>query len=98
MSPPRYRLAIFDFDGTLADSAGWIRDRLPELARAHHFHSPTPEELEGLRGIEPREVLRRLGIPAWKLGSPDRSVGHASLGSGGQRPPSLSMASSTSGA
>lgn len=62
-----YRLYIFDFDGTLADSAAWFRRELPRLAKTHRFPAPTPEELDGLRGQSSREIVRRLRIPPWKL-------------------------------
>ena len=32
MTAPRYRLVIFDFDGTLADSFGWFLDVFDAVA------------------------------------------------------------------
>ncbi len=58
---------IFDFDGTLADSANWFRSILPDLARRFGFRCPDEEELEVLRHKPPREVMRILKIPGWKL-------------------------------
>ncbi len=58
---------IFDFDGTLADSAAWFRSILPDLARRFGFRCPDEEELEVLRHKPPREVMRILKIPGWKL-------------------------------
>lgn len=60
-------LVIFDFDGTLADSVGFFRTLLPELAQKFRFRVPTLEEQEEMRGHPPREVMRTLGIPGWKL-------------------------------
>lgn len=62
-----FDLLIFDFDGTLADSAGWFRSILPDLARRFRFRCPDAEELEELRHKPPREVMRILKIPGWKL-------------------------------
>ena len=62
-----YRLYIFDFDGTLADSAAWFRRELPRLAKTHGFRSPSPEELEALRGVGSQEIMKALRIPMWKL-------------------------------
>jgi phosphoglycolate phosphatase len=62
-----YDLLIFDFDGTLADSAAWFRSILPDLARRFGFRCPDEEELEILRHKPPREVMRILKIPGWKL-------------------------------
>lgn len=61
------QLIIFDFDGTLADSMTFFRALLPELARKFRFRVPLPEEQEAMRGRPPREVMRTLGIPGWKL-------------------------------
>jgi phosphoglycolate phosphatase len=33
-----YKLVIFDFDGTLADSAHWLARELNPLARRFGFH------------------------------------------------------------
>lgn len=62
-----FDLVVFDFDGTLADSAGWFRSILPDLARRFGFRCPDEEELEVLRHKPPREVMRILKIPHWKL-------------------------------
>lgn len=60
-------LIIFDFDGTLADSVSFFRALLPELSRKFRFRLPSHEEQEAMRGHPPREVMRSLGIPGWKL-------------------------------
>jgi phosphoglycolate phosphatase len=66
-TPRDFDLMIFDFDGTLADSAGWFRSILPDLARRFGFRCPDEDELEVLRHKPPREVMRILKIPHWKL-------------------------------
>ena len=63
----RYKLAIFDFDGTLADSVGWFIPVLNELAPRHGFRSVSAAEIEDLRHCDNREIMRRLGVPLWKL-------------------------------
>ena len=62
-----YKLAIFDFDGTLADSATWFVETLDQVAERFSFRSLQREELESLREENSREVIRALGISAWKL-------------------------------
>lgn len=62
-----FDLLVFDFDGTLANSADWFRSILPDLARRFGFRCPDEEELEVLRHKPPREVMRILKIPGWKL-------------------------------
>lgn len=64
---PRYRMAIFDFDGTLADSADWFLSIADDLADRFNFRHVKSDEIEGLRGRTTRDVIRHLGIPRWKL-------------------------------
>ena len=54
-----YQLVIFDFDGTLADSAGWIRRVINDVAQRYRFRSVTDEEFESLRGADTRAVPPR---------------------------------------
>jgi phosphoglycolate phosphatase len=63
--PPR--LVILDFDGTLADSWPWFRAILPDAMRHFGLAPVTADQAEAMRGEAPRDLLRRLGIPAWKI-------------------------------
>ena len=63
----RYDLAIFDFDGTLADSAAWLRSRINQVAQRYSFRQVTDAELERLRGQPSAAIIRYLGVPAWKI-------------------------------
>lgn len=74
MSDPRYRLAIFDFDGTLADSGDWFLSIADELAERFRFRTVAPAEIAALRGSTTRDVIRQLGIPRWKLPAIGRYV------------------------
>lgn len=62
-----YRLAILDFDGTLADSAGWFRCVINDVAREFGFRTVSDEDFARLRGQDNRAIVRHLGVPAWKL-------------------------------
>jgi phosphoglycolate phosphatase len=62
-----YDLAIFDFDGTLADSAEWFFGSLNEVADRFGFLRTTDEERVALRQLGNREMLARLQVPMWKL-------------------------------
>ena len=62
-----YRLAIFDFDGTLADSAAWFRGVFNGVAERYGFRTVTDEDFAALRGRDNRAIIRHLGVPAWKL-------------------------------
>ncbi|MEP7007105.1 MAG: HAD hydrolase-like protein [Sphingomonas bacterium] len=73
-----YALAIFDFDGTLANSGDWFLSIADDLARRFRFRATPKDELEMLRGLTSREVIRHLGISRWKLPAIARHV-HALL-------------------
>lgn len=62
-----YRLLIFDFDGTLADSALWFAHVLNDVAGRYGFRQIDVAEMAELRGQPNREIIRRLGVPAWKM-------------------------------
>lgn len=62
-----YKLAIFDFDGTLADSFDFLVASHNTLARRHGFPELDPARIDEYRGREPRELIREHGIPMWKL-------------------------------
>lgn len=63
----RYRLAVFDFDGTLADSFPWFLRVVNDAADRYRFRRIEPDEVDALRGWDPRRLNAHLGIPAWKL-------------------------------
>ena len=62
-----YRLVIFDFDGTLADSGGWAVGMMNELARRHGFRELSDDEVAMLRGRSNREIVSYMKVPAWKM-------------------------------
>jgi phosphoglycolate phosphatase len=63
----KYKLVIFDFDGTLADSAGWFIGILDDLAMRHRFRAVSDAEIEMLRGRGTHEIMRYLGVSRWRL-------------------------------
>jgi phosphoglycolate phosphatase len=62
-----YRLAIFDFDGTLADSLPWFRTSFQETIARFDLAPVSPEELEAMRGLSAREIMARLKVSMWQL-------------------------------
>ncbi|HVL76167.1 MAG TPA: HAD hydrolase-like protein, partial [Noviherbaspirillum sp.] len=62
----RYRLAVFDFDGTLADSFAFFLDTLDTLADEHGFRKLDRSQLDILRTLDARAVLKHVGLPLWK--------------------------------
>jgi phosphoglycolate phosphatase len=63
----RYDLIIFDFDGTLADTFPFFVDAQNALARKHRFRTIAPHEIDGLRHLSPRELMRHVGLSRWRL-------------------------------
>ena len=63
----RYALVILDLDGTLADSLPWFREHVNGVADKFGFRRIAEADFESLRRAGPRETLRRLGVPGWKL-------------------------------
>jgi len=64
---PRYRLAIFDFDGTLADSLDWFRASFHDVIARFDLTPVTADELEEMRGLSAREIMARLNVSMWQL-------------------------------
>lgn len=62
-----YSLAIFDFDGTLADSFPFFLQAQHQLADKHGFARIQPHEVEALRRSSVSDLIRHSGLPAWKL-------------------------------
>ncbi|MBX3710860.1 MAG: HAD hydrolase-like protein [Lysobacter sp.] len=64
---PRYRLAMFDFDGTLADSVDWFAATLREITPRYRLTPLDDAQLQALRGLDAGTIMKRLGLPWWKL-------------------------------
>jgi len=64
MSP---KLVIFDFDGTLADSFPWFLDVFDTIADRFDFRKLDRSNIEALRQLDARELMRRHGVPLWKV-------------------------------
>ncbi|HXP98045.1 MAG TPA: HAD hydrolase-like protein [Telmatospirillum sp.] len=62
-----YKLIIFDFDGTLADSLSTLQGTLNKAAARFGFRQLTDDEFVMLRSRGNREFIRYLGVPMWKV-------------------------------
>lgn len=63
----KYRLVIFDMDGTLSDSFPWFVSVLNTVADKYRFKQVAPHEVETLRSLDSRQILEWLGVPLWKV-------------------------------
>jgi phosphoglycolate phosphatase len=62
-----YQLAIFDFDGTLADSFPFFTQVFNQLAEQHGFKGIDTELAHTFRHFSPKQVMEPVQMPAWKL-------------------------------
>jgi phosphoglycolate phosphatase len=63
----KYRLAIFDFDGTLADSFPFFVRVINQLAEQHGFKKVDLDLVPTYRQHSARQLMELVGMPAWKL-------------------------------
>lgn len=63
----KYKMIIFDFDGTLADSFPWFADNINKAAQMFHFTPVKTEDHDYLRQLGPTEVMTHLKIKWWKV-------------------------------
>lgn len=61
-----YKLIAFDFDGTLADSFPFFLEVFDTLADAHGFARIDRGDLERLRGLDARQMMKHFGLSPWK--------------------------------
>jgi phosphoglycolate phosphatase len=64
---PTYALAIFDFDGTLADSWRLMGRAIVDAADQFGYRRLTAEEAEALRGKDNKAVMAAMGVKMWQL-------------------------------
>jgi len=62
-----YKLIIFDFDGTLADSFPYFLRTMNALATTYNFPVIQPQDVDQLRGLDARQMIKRARLPAWKI-------------------------------
>jgi phosphoglycolate phosphatase len=69
-----YRLIIFDFDGTLADTFPWMMGILDHLAEKYNYPRPNQDEINSFRYMDTRKLIKQSGISIWKINSISRYV------------------------
>jgi phosphoglycolate phosphatase len=63
----KYRLIIFDFDGTLADSFPYFLSIANVLADKYEYPRLEESQIETLRGMDPSQLIKLSGLPKWKI-------------------------------
>ena len=63
----KYKLIIFDFDGTLADTFPWFASVINKVAEKYHFRKIEKSESEMLRNCDAHKILKFLGLSLWKI-------------------------------
>ena len=63
----KYRLVIFDMDGTLADSYPWFLSILSAVCDKFGLRPIGPQDIDALRGSDSARILEWLEVPRWKL-------------------------------
>jgi phosphoglycolate phosphatase len=63
----KYKLVLFDFDGTLADSAEWFLRRINELADEFKFRRIEAADYEKMRSYSTEQIIEHMAMPKWRL-------------------------------
>jgi HAD superfamily hydrolase (TIGR01549 family) len=68
LTPDRdVKIVIFDFDGTIADTFDAVLRITSKLAVELGYKPPTPEEVQRLRNLDSREIIKQSKIPLFRL-------------------------------
>jgi phosphoglycolate phosphatase len=70
-------LLIFDFDGTLANSFPVFAEALRTATHKFDLRPVNDDDVESLRRLGAREIIRYLGIPLWRVPAIGRFVHEA---------------------
>jgi len=63
----KYKLIIFDFDGTLADTLPWFLNTLDHVAEKFNLPLIDKNRKEELRKLDARSFIQHLKIPLYRL-------------------------------
>jgi phosphoglycolate phosphatase len=63
----KYKFAIFDFDGTLADSFPFFVSVFNQLAEEYDFKKIDATAIPNYRHYSARQMMEMVGLPKWKL-------------------------------
>lgn len=63
----KYKLVIFDFDGTLANTFPFVLSIMDQVIDKFSLKKIDQDEIEMLRGLDARKVMKYMGVPLWKV-------------------------------
>jgi phosphoglycolate phosphatase-like HAD superfamily hydrolase len=63
----RTRVAVFDFDGTIADTFPLVLRLFTEHRTSKGLSAPSDADIHELRSVDSRKVFEKLNIPRWKV-------------------------------
>jgi len=63
----KYKMVIFDFDGTLADTFPWFLNSLDVVAEKYSFPRIDRNKEEELRKLDAKNFIKHLRIPLYRL-------------------------------
>jgi len=63
----KYKLIIFDFDGTLADSFPFALSIMDQVIDKYGLKRIDQSEIEVLRSYDARKIMKYVGLPVWKV-------------------------------
>lgn len=63
----KYKILIFDFDGTIADSLGVLLRAYASLAEELSLKELSYKDIDTLRNLPPQEILKFVGVPLYRL-------------------------------
>jgi phosphoglycolate phosphatase len=79
----KYKLVLFDFDGTLADSAEWFLKRINKLAEEFKFRRIEEADYEKMRSYSTEQIMAHMAMPKWRLPLLMRRMRQAAAEDGG---------------
>jgi phosphoglycolate phosphatase len=62
-----YKLVIFDFDGTLADSLSWFANTINIVADKYKISRVDMADLDKFRDVDAQSLLKNHHVPAWRI-------------------------------
>src|SRR5688572_14123244 len=63
----KYKLVIFDFDGTLADTLPFMLSVMDQVIDKYALRRIDEREIDMLRSLDARKVMKYMGVPLWRV-------------------------------